>query len=52
MVNTMLAAIAPDQPAHMAVTAVAIMRHTTALRIVLLCVSVIVIFRKKALIVY
>ncbi len=48
----MLAAIAPDQPAHIAVTTVAIIRHTTALSIVLLCVSVIVVFRKKALIVY
>jgi len=37
----MLAQIAPDHPAHMAVTQVAITLHITALAMVLLCVSVI-----------
>lgn len=45
----MLAHIAPDHPAHIAVTQVAMILHTTALAMVLLCVSVIVFFQEKAL---
>ena len=45
----MLAHIAPDHPAHIAVTQVAMTLHTTARAIVRLCVSVIVLALKKAL---
>ena len=44
----MLAMIAPDQPAHMAVTKVAITLQHIALTIVLLCVSVNLFSNKKA----
>lgn len=40
MVKTMLAMMAPDHPAHMAVTNVAITLQQTALATVLLCDSV------------
>jgi hypothetical protein len=44
----MLAMIAPDQPAQIAVTSVAIIRQTTALAMVLLWVSVNYYLHKKA----
>lgn len=43
----MLAHIAPDHPAHIAVTSVAMILHTTARATVLLCVSVIDFYPKK-----
>ena len=48
MVRTMLAIIAPDHPAHIAVTKVAITLQHIALTIVLLCVSVNSFSNKKA----
>jgi hypothetical protein len=48
MVRTMLAMIAPDHPAHIAVTKVAITLQHIALTIVLLCVSVNLLSYKKA----
>ena len=44
----MLAMIAPDHPAHMAVTTVAIILQQTALATVLRCVSVNLHLHKKA----
>ena len=48
MVNTMLAIMAPLQPAQMAVTKVAMMRQQTALAIVRRCDSIICFSNKKA----
>jgi hypothetical protein len=44
----MLAIMAPDQPAQIAVTSVAIILQHIARAMVLLCVSVIHSFQKKA----
>ena len=44
----MLITIAPLSPVHAAVTSVATIRHVIALIIVLLCVSVNLVLRKKA----